>query len=535
VAQTSGAAFDRHRHQEVRDDGSRNRDARAVMDPWTVRDRRRRAVLEAGTAALGLGLLALAAGPAGAAEQGKLVRVSPGQSPFADCKADKVRKQDGINYPNTEIEPFVDANPADHRNLIAVWQQDRWDNGGARGLVAGYSKDGGRTWTKSVPPGVSACTGGGYKRASDPWVSISPYGTAYFMSLAFDPDLTTPSGEFAGFGDNAMLVSRSTDGGKTWGKPVTLIEDTDPQVLNDKNSLTADPTNPSYAYAVWDRLRDFTVPPPGEPEAAVAAAAAQAGRAHPGMDGVALARKRVKQLKAAAEVAAAAGAAQAAPDEEAPPLAPELEVVFEGPTYFTRTTDGGKTWEQAREIYDPGPNAQTINNQIAVLPQSQGGTVIDFFTHIFPNGVTRLDLLRSFDKGESFEAAPIPVDLIFSNGTITPDLQEPVRDAAILFDVAVDRHTGALYAVWQDFRFRGVEEVAFSQSSDNGVSWSTPVRVNQTPANPENPLRQQAFVPSIEVGAGGELVVTYYDFRNDSGEGGELTDYWAVTCSADCA
>ena len=161
--------------------------------------------------------------------------------------------------------------------------------------------------------------------------------------------------------------------------------------------------------------------------------------------------------------------------------------------------------------------------------------MIDLFTHIFPNGVTRLDLLRSFDKGASFEAAPIPVDLIFSNGTITPDLQEPVRDASILFDVAVDRRTGTLYLVWQDVRFRGVEEVAFAQSGDGGLTWSTPIRVNRTPASPENPLRQQAFVPSIEVGAGGELVVTYYDFRNDTGEGGELTDHWAVTCPADCA
>jgi hypothetical protein len=217
-----------------------------------------------------LGPLALTTSPADAGEQAKLVQVTPGESPFAGCTADDVAGQLAVcetagapcsNYPNTEIEPFVAANPAHRKNLITVWQQDRWSNGGSRGLVAGYSKNGGQTWAKSVPPGVSACTGGEYVRASDPWVSISPSGTAYFMSLAFDPDLTTPAGEFAGFGDNAMLVSRSTDGGATWGNPVTLIKDTSPQVLNDKNSLTADPTNPSYAYAVWDRLRDFTVPP----------------------------------------------------------------------------------------------------------------------------------------------------------------------------------------------------------------------------------------------------------------------------------
>jgi hypothetical protein len=55
------------------------------------------------------------------------------------------------------------------------------------------------------------------------------------------------------------------------------------------------------------------------------------------------------------------------------------------------------------------------------------------------------------------------------------------------------------------------------------------VRINRTPAN-ANMLRRQAFVPSVEVGPNGRLVVTYYDFRNDRDRGGELTDYWAVFC-----
>ena len=40
-------------------------------------------------------------------------------------------------------------------------------------------------------------------------------------------------------------------------------------------------------------------------------------------------------------------------------------------------------------------------------------------------------------------------------------------------------------------------------------------------------------MPSIEVGPGGVLVVTYSDFRND-GAAGELTDHFAVFCGADC-
>ena len=85
--------------------------------------------------------------------------------------------------------------------------------------------------------------------------------------------------------------------------------------------------------------------------------------------------------------------------------------------------------------------------------------------------------------------------------------------------------------VWQDGRFRGVEEVAFSMSTDGGRTWSKTIRIDKTPAS-ANKLRQQAFVPAIEVGPDGQLVVTYYDFRNDKNKG-ELTDYWAVFCDPD--
>jgi hypothetical protein len=119
-----------------------------------------------------------------------------------------------------------------------------------------------------------------------------------------------------------------------------------------------------------------------------------------------------------------------------------------------------------------------------------------------------------------------------SSGTLSPNLQESVRDGSILFDVAVDPVNGALYAVWQDNRFRGIDEVAFAQSTDGGGTWSNTIRISQTPAD-RNELREQAFIPSIAVGARGELIVTYYDFRNDKAQG-ELTDYWAVFCQADC-
>src|SRR5262249_8005371 len=35
-----------------------------------------------------------------------------------------------------------------------------------------------------------------------------------------------------------------------------------------------------------------------------------------------------------------------------------------GATWIARTSNGGASWEPAHPIYDPGPNNQTLNNQI---------------------------------------------------------------------------------------------------------------------------------------------------------------------------
>ena len=73
-------------------------------------------------------------------------------SPFAaGCEGTPVA---GTLYPNSEVEPFVAVNPANAANLIGVWQQDRWSNGGAKGLLGASSFDGGRTWTIRMKKGI---------------------------------------------------------------------------------------------------------------------------------------------------------------------------------------------------------------------------------------------------------------------------------------------------------------------------------------------------------------------------------------------
>lgn len=159
----------------------------------------------------------------------------------------------GTVYVNAEVEPMLARATADGEHLVAVWQQDRWSNGGARAIVSAATRDGGRSWTR-VLHAMSRCGGaaagsvGDYERVSDPWVDIGSDGTVHVMALAI-------SGQ--SFTDNsvsAMLASRSTDGGLSFSPPQVLVRDAGAARFNDKNTLTVDVLDASRVYAVWDRL-----------------------------------------------------------------------------------------------------------------------------------------------------------------------------------------------------------------------------------------------------------------------------------------
>jgi hypothetical protein len=177
-----------------------------------------------------------------------------GLSPFRpDCNG---VSQKGRLYPNSEVEPFVASNPRDPLNLVGVWQQDRWSSGGAQGLGTGYSFDGGITWHRIFLPftrcaGGNAANGGDYERSSDPWVSFSPNGVVHQLTLTVSFH-AAPDEPFS-----AVLASRSMDGGRTWSPVATLVADTADH-LNDKTTITADPTDSNYVYAVWTRASFIT-------------------------------------------------------------------------------------------------------------------------------------------------------------------------------------------------------------------------------------------------------------------------------------
>ena len=214
--------------------------------------------------------------------------------------------------------------------------------------------------------------------------------------------------------------------------------------------------------------------------------AAQAIVAH---DGLQMARNRIASSRAAA----AAGKPSPVSD------------TF-GPTYLARSTDSGQTWSRAAPIYDPGRGAQTIANLVVGQPS---GRLFDFFTHIDAQGNTSIATVTSFDHGFSWTRRAALVAPTIPIGAVTPESHKPLRDASLLFSPTVDPNTGALYVAWeQPFGKPALSSVLFTQSMDNGKTWSTPVKVNATPANTTNRLRGQAFNPTIVAAPDGTLVVT---------------------------
>jgi hypothetical protein len=365
----------------------------------------------------------------------------------------------GSVYVDAEVEPWVVASAVDPALLVGVWQQDRASDGGARALVSARSNDGGRSWQRTLQP-LSRCGGaepgspGDHQRASDPWVDIGPDGSVHLMGLAFDGANLTPGSS------SAMLVRRSTDGGRSWGPVTTLQRDGD-ELFNDKNTLTADPTDARLVYAVWDRL----------------------------------------------------------------------DRLGNGPTLLARSTDGGLSWEPAREIHVPrvsGGVSQTIGNRIVVLTDGpERGLLVNAFVQIDTVAglsTASVRVQRSLDQGRSW-SEPITVAEHRAVGTRDPASGEPVRDGALLPSVAAGPG-GRLWLAWQDARFsNGARDaIALSQSSDGGRRWSAPLAVNRDAA-------VAAFTPTLQVLADGRVGLMHFDLRS-AGSGTLRADLWLLS-SAD--
>lgn len=319
-------------------------------------------------------------------------------------------------YDDAEVEPQVAVNPANPDEMIGVAQQDRWPDGGARGLSSWLSSDGGATWATLPDVPWSACQGGParFGRVTDPWVSYDKAGNAYFIGQPIDS---------AELGVSAMSVTTLDRNTMTWRAPQIIQEDVgDRYVFNDKVSITGDPTRPGYAYATWLRWR------------------------HPS-------------------------------DAQSAPITDLRSFAFRGDPMISRTTDGGKTWSTPTQMRRSNTFLQ--GNQIAVGPDGTLYNVAaNLFTGAVATEQTvYMSVSRSRDAGLHW-SAPVKIAPIRTTQLFVPDDDFPIRAEDYLPDIAVDQTNGNVYVVWADGLGTNLNKVVLARSTDGGQHWSGPTVVS---------------------------------------------------------
>ena len=157
---------------------------------------------------------------------------------------------------NRDAETSIAINPTNPMNVVAGWITSE-PTGATCGFAASF--DGGQSWTTpGIVPGIDTAHGGTFDIGTDPSVVFDKAGNAYYTCLGFD--LFPPGTGSAG----TMLVSKSTNGGVSWGDPVIAMDGEDApgnsvREFQDHQFITANPVN-GHIYMTQTEFTAFGKP-----------------------------------------------------------------------------------------------------------------------------------------------------------------------------------------------------------------------------------------------------------------------------------
>ena len=347
-------------------------------------------------------------------------------------------------------EPMLVENPRNPLNLV----------GGTKFFTdpkhyqfqIGYfsSFDGGCTWTDGgLLPGVQQR----FTLTSDISFAFGTHNDVY-AAVLYE----------ARPGMSGVAVSASTDGGRTFGDPVSVFESKESQIFNDKPWIAVDQTNgprKGNIYLVWSY--DY---------------GNDCGQGNPCVEEVA----------------------------------------------FSRSSDGGKTFTAPRFIEGSAPFCANqlpdrsthtrCDGAIGATPAVRpDGTLAVAFLNSYSSIVEagakipdRLLVVTSPDGGTTWTP---PVSISTVSDIYGYFLPERYRNLS-LPAFACNPRTGQLYITWSD-KTTGDADILFSASGNGGQSWSAPLRVN------DDPVRNgaQQFQPQIAVAPDGVISISFFDTRTD--------------------
>ena len=399
---------------------------------------------------------------------------------------------------NTGVSPILAVNPVDENEMVAAWQQDRFSAGGGALDIAIA-----RTCDRGRNWSLSTfpfqnCNFGITARTTNETLSYSVDGKKVYLLVDNFNVVTDPNT----LNQYQVSVSVSEDNGKTWFPPHTL----------DASSATV---QTQFTPGVASFFNTAMAADTDIPENAYAAWVS----------------------------------------------IPDLNNLF-NTIEFSRTTDGGKSWEAHRTLYNPANDTNLVNNLsngspaqvgaglgqiqripngdlVCIMPRSYPAPTAtddqalnDFWPFQFTS--SDLAIVRSTDNGLTWSTiatqivalnnpittAPNPIQTCgytIVKSTITAGLGINIRTPGAFATplTAVNPVNGNLYVAWEDGRFNfpgsQLSQIALSTSRDGGFTWSEPVKVSRTPNNAPNP---QAFTATLAVNEKGQVGLLYHDFRN---------------------
>jgi hypothetical protein len=191
-----------------------------------------------------------------------------------------------------------------------------------------------------------------------------------------------------------------------------------------------------------------------------------------------------------------------------------------------RSTNAGVSWTSKTNV-SSAVNAGSHNQGVNIQTGPNGEVYVVWSIYdSWPSNETALGFAKSFDGGATYQTATRI--LTNTRGIRTSEVGKNHRVnsfPSMAVDISSSEYSGNIYIVWSNIGFPGVNQgsdadVYLIRSSDQGQTWSAPIRVNQDPAG----LGRKHYFPWITCDPeNGILSVVYYDDRN---VGGNKCEVW---------
>ena len=343
---------------------------------------------------------------------------------------------------DTEVEPDVYAAGS---TIVSAFQVGRVFGGGASNIGWATSTNGGATWSHGYLPGITGNGGG-------------PFGQASDASVAYDARHKVWLITSLGLGASAVdvLASRSTNGGLTWSKPVTVAPGS-----NDKGWVICDDHAASPHYG--NCYAEYDIPGAGDALA----------------------------MRTSTDGGATWGPARAPADGSLglggqPVVLPNFDVVVPYESLCSsirsfRSTDGGASWSASTPVASIDHATAAGSLRESPLPSASvdaGGTVYVAWADCrFRTGCARNDIVIAKSTGSNSWAAPFRVPIDATSSTVDHFVPGLAVDPG---SSGASARLGLTYYYYPNSSCSASTcrlDAGFISSVNGGASWSAPAQL----------------------------------------------------------